>query len=72
VGRNCKKYALGETMPGIEFKRFRRIRNNPVLRNMVRETRLNLDDLIYPLFAYPGENIKNEIKSMPGVYQFFY
>ncbi len=57
-------------MPGIEFKRFRRIRNNPVLRNMVRETRLNLDDLIYPLFSYPGENIKNEIKSMPGVYQF--
>ena len=37
---------------------------------MVRETRLNLDDLIYPLFSYPGENIKNEIKSMPGVYQF--
>jgi porphobilinogen synthase len=55
-------------MSKIEFKRFRRIRNNAILRDMVRETQLGLNDLIYPLFAYPGENIKNEIKSMPGVY----
>jgi len=36
---------------------------------MVRETRLNKDDLIYPLFVVPGQNIKNPVKSMPGVFQ---
>ena len=49
--------------------RLRRLRYNPILRDMVRETHLNKSDLIYPLFVRPGENIKNEIKSMPGVYQ---
>jgi len=37
---------------------------------MVRETELHKSDLIYPLFVRHGSNIKNEIKSMPGVYQF--
>lgn len=50
-------------------KRLRRLRYNPVLRDMVRETHLNKSDLIYPLFVVHGENIKHEIKSMPGVYQ---
>jgi porphobilinogen synthase len=36
---------------------------------MVRETTLTVDDLIYPLFAVPGEGIAQEVKSMPGVYQ---
>jgi porphobilinogen synthase len=36
---------------------------------MVRETFLRKEDLIYPLFVAPGENVKNEVKSMPGVYQ---
>jgi porphobilinogen synthase len=36
---------------------------------MVRETVLNTSDLIYPLFAVPGESIAKEVKSMPGVYQ---
>jgi porphobilinogen synthase len=36
---------------------------------MVRETHINKSDLIYPLFVVHGENVKNEIKSMPGVYQ---
>ncbi|MFN5594589.1 MAG: porphobilinogen synthase, partial [Aphanizomenon sp.] len=47
----------------------RRLRNHTQLRRMVRETVLNTSDLIYPLFAVPGESIAKEVKSMPGVYQ---
>ncbi len=50
-------------------KRLRRLRYNPLVRDMVRETYLNKNDLIYPLFVMHGTNIKNEIRSMPGVYQ---
>jgi porphobilinogen synthase len=50
-------------------KRLRRLRYNPLVRNMVRETSLSKDDLIYPLFVVPGNNVKNEVRSMPGVYQ---
>ncbi|MBX2078377.1 porphobilinogen synthase [Campylobacter peloridis] len=51
------------------FKRFRRLRLNENIRNLVRENSLHVDDLIYPLFVVEGSNIKNEISSMPGVYQ---
>ncbi len=51
------------------FKRFRRLRYNPIVRDMVRETDLTKNDLIYPLFAVPGKNVKNPVKSMPGVFQ---
>lgn len=51
-------------------KRPRRLRMNSILREMIRETSLNVSDLIYPLFAVPGDNIKEEIDSMPGVYHF--
>jgi len=47
----------------------RRLRSHPQLRRMVCETVLTTNDLIYPLFAVPGEAIANEVKSMPGVYQ---
>ncbi|MBE9181913.1 porphobilinogen synthase [Oculatella sp. LEGE 06141] len=47
----------------------RRLRNHPQLRRMVRETVLTTSDLIYPLFAVPGNAIAKEVKSMPGVYQ---
>ncbi|OGU78427.1 MAG: delta-aminolevulinic acid dehydratase [Stygiobacter sp. RIFOXYA12_FULL_38_9] len=50
-------------------KRLRRLRYNPTVRDMIRETVLTKNDLIYPLFAVPGKGIKNEVKSMPGVYQ---
>lgn len=56
-------------MSELEFARFRRLRQNPIIRNMVRETELTKNDLIYPLFVCPGENIKNPVSSMPGVYQ---
>jgi porphobilinogen synthase len=47
----------------------RRLRNHPQLRRMVRENILTTSDLIYPLFAVPGEAFAKEVKSMPGVYQ---
>ena len=47
----------------------RRLRAHPNIRRMVRETRLSVDDLIYPLFVCPGEGVKKEIASMPGNYQ---
>ncbi|MEK7324655.1 MAG: porphobilinogen synthase [Chloroflexota bacterium] len=47
----------------------RRLRLNPQLRAMMRETQLAPDDFIYPLFVTHGRNEKNEIRSMPGVYQ---
>lgn len=51
------------------FKRFRRLRINPTLRNLVQETVLTKNDFIYPLFVKEGEGIKKEIESMPGVFQ---
>ncbi|MEQ8386754.1 MAG: porphobilinogen synthase [Coleofasciculus sp. A1-SPW-01] len=47
----------------------RRLRQTSQLRRMVRETVVTTSDLIYPLFAVPGEGIAQEVKSMPGVYQ---
>lgn len=51
------------------FNRLRRTRLNPLVRNLVRETRLDLDNFIYPLFVVEGEGVRNEIASMPGVFQ---
>ena len=51
------------------FQRFRRTRLNPTLQRLVRETHISVDDFIYPLFVRPGEGIKTEVASMPGVYQ---
>ncbi|MFQ5893375.1 MAG: porphobilinogen synthase [Nitrospinota bacterium] len=46
----------------------RRLRETEPLRRMVRETRLAVDNLIYPLFAVAGEGVREEIVTMPGVY----
>ena len=51
------------------FKRFRRLRINPAIREMVRETSVCASDFIYPLFIVEGKGIKKEIISMPGVFQ---
>ena len=48
----------------------RRLRNSKILRSLVSETKLDLDDLVYPLFIKFGKKIKIEIDSMPGIYQF--
>ena len=49
--------------------RLRRLRKSPAIRNMVRETIVNHDDLIMPYFVCPGEGVQNPIKSMPGNFQ---
>jgi porphobilinogen synthase len=51
------------------FKRFRRLRINKNLRELVQENNISKNDFIYPLFIKSGEGIKKEINSMPGVYQ---
>jgi len=52
-----------------EFKRHRRLRTSSAMRSLVRENHIKVDDFIYPLFIIEGENIKNEVPSMPGVFQ---
>lgn len=56
-------------MANYPTKRLRRLRYNPLVRDMIRETELSKNDFIYPLFAVHGTNVKKEIKSMPGNYQ---
>lgn len=46
----------------------RRLRINPAMRALVRETTLQVDDLIYPIFIVPGTGVKEEISSLPGQY----
>jgi len=57
------------TVASYPVSRLRRLRMTEHLRAMVRETRLGVDDFIYPLFVVPGTNVRNEVSSMPGVYQ---
>lgn len=52
------------------MQRFRRLRRDERIRSMMRETRLHPKDFIYPLFVIEGEDIKNPVESMPGVYQY--
>jgi porphobilinogen synthase len=56
-------------MPGFPDYRPRRLRRTETLRRLVRETRLSVDDLILPLFAVPGERVRQPVGSMPGVAQ---
>ncbi|MBO9351949.1 MAG: porphobilinogen synthase [Thermomicrobium sp.] len=51
------------------FRRLRRLRQTEGLRRLVRETRLNVEDFIYPLFVVHGRGVRREVRSMPGVYQ---
>lgn len=53
--------------PEVRMRRLRRTQN---IRNMVQEVHLNMNDYIYPIFVIEGQDIKNEIPSMPGIYQF--
>src|SRR5436309_2177353 len=48
--------------------RLRRLRRNEAMRNFVRETRLTPDAFVYPLFVCPGEGVRKEVRSMPGVF----
>ena len=51
------------------MERMRRLRQNEALRSLVRETEISKTDLIYPMFVIEGENIKEPVESMPGIYQ---
>ncbi len=57
-------------MTNLQFKRHRRLRQNATMRAMVKETYLHKEDFIYPIFVMEGENVKNPVASMPGIYQF--
>ncbi|MDN7245901.1 porphobilinogen synthase [Planococcus shenhongbingii] len=57
-------------MNELNFNRGRRLRTTANLRSMVRETSLQKEDFIYPIFVVEGENVKTEISSMPGVFHF--
>jgi porphobilinogen synthase len=54
---------------GFPTVRPRRLRYNPLVRDLVRETELSPRDLILPLFVRPGKGVRQEISSMPGNYQ---
>jgi porphobilinogen synthase len=56
-------------MKNLQFDRHRRLRQTANMRALVRETHLHVDDLIYPVFAIEGEQVKQEVPSMPGVFQ---
>jgi porphobilinogen synthase len=49
--------------------RLRRLREHPTMRRMAQETRLSVNDFIYPLFVTHGRDVKREVAPMPGVYQ---
>ena len=49
--------------------RMRRLRANEGMRSLVRETGISKNDLVYPVFVIEGENVKNPVDSMPGIYQ---
>jgi porphobilinogen synthase len=49
--------------------RLRRLRKTELLRGLVRETRLSVANFVYPMFVCPGSNIRQEVSSMPGVFQ---
>ncbi|EIV7667252.1 porphobilinogen synthase [Listeria monocytogenes] len=53
-----------------QFDRHRRLRKTKTMRDLVRETVLHTDDLIYPIFVKNGKEPKTEVVSMPGVFQF--
>jgi porphobilinogen synthase len=48
--------------------RLRRLRRTSPLRDLVRETRLTPDAFVYPMFVCPGEGVRKEVRSMPGVF----
>src|SRR5271155_2890403 len=77
--RGCRQNQLGkpsrnrlmnfQPASGYPLHRPRRLRGHPRLRDLVRETDLSVQDLVYPLFVYHGKNLRREIPSMPGQYQ---
>lgn len=63
--KNMNKQQKEKTM-----YRFRRLRRDDRIRSIMQETRLHPKDFIYPIFVIEGENIKNPVESMPGIFQY--
>jgi len=55
---------------GFPFTRLRRLRSTPELRNLIRETRVNPEDFVMPLFLVPGSGVKKPITSLDGQFHF--
>lgn len=53
----------------MKFDRHRRLRSSQTMRDLVRETHVRKEDLIYPIFVVEKDDVKSEIQSLPGVYQ---
>src|ERR1700733_5742088 len=53
---------------GFPITRLRRLRRSEQLRSIFRETRLTPSSLVYPMFVCPGEGVRKEVRSMPGVF----
>jgi len=51
------------------IQRPRRLRRSEILRSLVRETRLSTAGFVYPMFVCPGSKVRQEVSSMPGVFQ---
>src|SRR5215831_11276799 len=60
---------MSDTSARFPVQRPRRLRHHPLVRELVRETNLSVQDLILPLFVRPGRSIRKEIASMPGNFQ---
>jgi len=60
---------MTESTGAFPIIRPRRLRYSPIVRGLVRETTLTVDDFILPLFVCPGQGVKKEIASMPGNFQ---
>ena len=61
--------ALGSELP-VPTVRPRRLRATPAMRRLIAEHSVSVDDFVEPLFVVPGRGVRNEISSMPGIYQF--
>ena len=53
---------------GFPNTRMRRLRTTPTMRRLVRETTVTVDDLVYPMFVCPGENVRTAIASLRGCF----
>lgn len=52
------------------MRRMRRLRSSGAMRSLVQETRIHKQQLVYPMFVTEGENVKNPVASMPGIFQY--
>src|SRR5258708_5837511 len=62
-------FGMRESGASCKRERPRRLRRTEALRGLVRETRLTTAGLIYPMFVCPGSKVRQEVSSMPGVFQ---